>query len=102
LRITLLPDCEIRKDAGLDVLSVDGPKPKDVLAFAVGDGAAWILTKDRLARIDAITGASSAVQVPRVKTWSFDFSNATIVAGSLWVTGKINMAIRGTIFSNQR
>lgn len=52
---TLAQQSESIRDAGLDVLGVDGPKPKDVLAVAVGDGAAWILTKDRLARMDAIT-----------------------------------------------
>src|SRR5262249_28371598 len=72
------------------VLSVDGPKPKDVLALAVGDEAAWILTKDRLARMDAIPGASSSMQIPAGKTWSFGFSNATIAAGSVLVSGKIN------------
>src|SRR5215831_31401 len=87
---TLAQQSESIRAAGLDVLSIDGPKPKDVLAVAVGDGAAWILTKDRLAKMDAITGAWSAVPVPPVKTWSWDFSNATIAAGSLWVTGKVN------------
>jgi hypothetical protein len=84
---------EVLQDPNLEVLSLEGPKEKDVLAMAVGDGAAWILTNDRLLRVDGLTGQLLSMPTLRVKTWSFDFSNAVIAAHSLWVTGKANKIV---------
>jgi hypothetical protein len=88
LPIHLGGQIEATPDRSLSIISVEGPKEKDVRAIAVGEGAAWILTKDQLLRIDSATGKISTLPAEVIKTWSRGFNNAAIGARALWASGE--------------
>jgi DNA-binding beta-propeller fold protein YncE len=68
------------------VATIDGPK--GVHGVAVGDGTAWLLTKDALLRVDVPTNRLTSVPVEDIERYVYGGPTMVVGVGSVWVFGK--------------
>jgi virginiamycin B lyase len=72
-------------DPDVTVTAIEGPKDA---AFAIGDGTAWFLTKDGLAKVDPQNNHLTSVPIEQVKRVGYAAGGFAVGGGSVWRFGK--------------
>jgi hypothetical protein len=73
-------------DPSVTVTTIDGPK--GVRGVAVGDGTAWLLTKDALLRVDVSADRLTSAPIEDIERHGLGWPTMVVGKGSVWVYGK--------------